>query len=218
MPFRGQVQLLHQHRGRHAREADRVDQERDRGQRQREPDHPPRRLQHDHHRGHRVELVRRREVVDVDDAIDERFVVEKDVEDEAGAERQQREIERAPGRDAGARRVQQEDERQREQQVRAAEDDRLRRAERRHVHVVERHRHRDRRDQPTEVSAGRRRRLRLLGDDSGRDQRGHVGIRRVGKPRRDAAGNAGHETGRPRAAPPFTMRRTPTGYIAPTSL
>ena len=111
----GQVQLLHQHRRGHPREAERVDQERDRGQRQREPDHPPRRLEHDHHRVHRVERVRPRQVVDVDDAVDEVVVLEKDVQDEAEAQRQQQQVERAPRRPPGARRVQQEDQRQREQ-------------------------------------------------------------------------------------------------------
>jgi hypothetical protein len=57
---------------------------------------------------------------------------------------------------ARAQREQQEHQRQREQQVGAAEDHRLGRAEAGHPHVVQRHRHRDGADQPAQHAGGRR--------------------------------------------------------------
>ena len=172
--FGGEIQLLHQDLGRDTGEADGVDQERDRGQRQGETDHAPRRLEHDRHRDHRIELVQRGQIVDVDDAVDEVVVVEKDVQDEAIAQGQQEEIRGAPGgRTVRPQRIEQEHQRQREQQMRAAEDDRLGRAERRHVHVIKRHSHRDRADEPAQRRARRRGRLRLFGDDDSRRRLGH---------------------------------------------
>ena len=91
-----QVQLVHAARRRSTRvKTDRVDQERDRGERQRRgparaasprarcPPRPP----------HRT-CPGPRQVIDVDDAVDEVVVVEKDVQDEAEAQRQQQQVER----------------------------------------------------------------------------------------------------------------------------
>ena len=73
------------------------------------------------------------------------LVVEEDVQHEARAPNPaaRRRAARQPAAAAGPRRIEQEDQRQREQQVRAAEDHGLGRAEAGDVHVVERHRHRD---------------------------------------------------------------------------
>ena len=100
---------------------------------------------------HGVDLVGERELVDVDDAVGDVVVVDEDVQDEAPAPGdEQHDVERCASArpPPGFERVEQEDERQREQQVRAAEEIRFGRPERRDVHVVERHRDRDDGDQP----------------------------------------------------------------------
>ena len=116
-------------------------------------------------------------------------------------------------RQAGGRpgeRIEQEDQRQREQQVRAAEDHRLGRAEGGDVHVVERHRHRDGATSPAQrralggaVAALPRRRRRCV--VSAVTEQLQRPIART-------------ETGRPAAAPSIAAQSAAARYIAPTSL
>jgi hypothetical protein len=131
------------------------------------------------------------------------------VQHEAVPQRKQKEIDAPPGRRAARlHRIEQEYERQREQKVRAAEDDRLGRPERRDVHVVQRHRDGDRVDQPAQRDAAWRRRQFFVGDDYGRSRFGHVSS--LSRMRR---------SGRRCAAPPMSLREPCTlRYIAPTSL
>jgi hypothetical protein len=85
--------------------------------------------------------VRRGQLVDVENAIDEIIVIIEEIEDRNGAEDDQAIVEQRRRCPVVLRQpaIDEEDERQREQQMRAAIDDGLGRAEGDRVHMIERH-------------------------------------------------------------------------------
>ncbi len=150
-PLEGEIHLLHQDRQLHVGEEDRVGDEHESGDRQRPAEDAPRRLEDDQHRYHRVDLVEGRHVVDVDGAVGDVFVIEKDVQDEGPRTDEQDHVKDAPtDAAAGLERVQQEHQGKGKQQVGAPEDHRLGRSEPGDVHVVQRHCDGDDRNGPLE--------------------------------------------------------------------
>jgi hypothetical protein len=139
--FRRHVELIHQPHRLEPGDEQAIDQKHDGGDRQRPTDHAARGLEHDQHHDRAHDHVGPREVVDVEDASGEVFVVDEQVDDRCRPKHKQRVIENAgqailcpiPP-------IDQEGEHQREQQVGAPERDRLRRAEGDRPHVVRRHR------------------------------------------------------------------------------
>ncbi len=119
-----------------------VQQEQDGGDGQRQVDATAGRLQHDHDQDRAENHVGPRQIVDVVDAGDDVFVIDEQVEQRSDAERQPDIVDDIRDRPLHPHlaAVDQEHQHEREQEVRAAEDDRFRRPAHDDPHVVEDHR------------------------------------------------------------------------------
>ena len=140
----GHIELIHEPHRLKLRDKEAVQHEQNRGERQRPADHAARSLQHDHAHDRTHDHIGRRQVVDIEDAVDDVFVIDEQMQYRREAKHEQNVVEHCRGIARRTRStVDQKQQHQRERQMRTAIEHRFRRAEGDRPYMIERHRDAD---------------------------------------------------------------------------